>query len=318
MKVLRNEKMDASCKTLILIDDNSNSFFPDKVGETCICELYNSKTYLARVARKIAFKISPLFGSLFLGSWDKLAKEVNLIVLFETGNAKYILPYLKKRYPQAKTILWFWNTISKTIDPSSINRDEIELWSFDPDDCKQYNMQYNTQFFIKENLNSIDLTKEIKQDAFFIGTDKGRIDALSELKSTFDRENISYFFHVVGHPGERIERLNQNYLPPIKYEEILRLDSQSKAILDVVSSGQHGLTLRPLEALFLKKKLITNFTRIKEYDFYNPNNIFIMGEDDNTKIKAFLESKFEEDVNGSLCNKYDIEKWIDRFIEGGS
>ena len=70
--------------------------------------------------------------------------------------------------------------------------------------------------------------------------------------------------------------------------------SQSNCILDYNQEGQVGLTLRPMEALFLEKKLITNNKDIKNYDFYNPSNIFILGENNIEDIKEFINKPYEK------------------------
>lgn len=50
----------------------------------------------------------------------------------------------------------------------------------------------------------------------------------------------------------------------ISYQENLDNIRKSKCIVDVVQKGQIGLTLRPLESLFFKKKLLTNNKCIKK------------------------------------------------------
>ncbi len=91
---------------------------------------------------------------------------------------------------------------------------------------------------------------------------------------------------------------------------------KSKSILDFVSIGQSGLTIRPLEALFLKKKLITNDKFIKNFDFYHPDNVFILGKDKMEYLSDFLEKPFIE-IEESITSKYDFSNWIKRFFKKG-
>ena len=76
--------------------------------------------------------------------------------------------------------------------------------------------------------------------------------------------------------------------------------------------GQRGLTLRPLEALFMKKKLLTNNKHIREYPFYSPDNIFIFGENNKTDIVHFLQLEYDESVD-ALINEYNFNHWISEF-----
>jgi len=46
--------------------------------------------------------------------------------------------------------------------------------------------------------------------------------------------------------------------------------------LDLVQGNQTGLSFRVFEAMALQKKLITDNKAIRNYPFYNPNNILIL------------------------------------------
>src|SRR5690606_39098696 len=70
----------------------------------------------------------------------------------------------------------------------------------------------------------------------------------------------------------------------IPFSEIFKYSENSKIVIDIAHANQKGLSMRPFEALGLKRKLITNNTDIKNYDFYNPNNIFIIENFDNLDI----------------------------------
>ena len=99
----------------------------------------------------------------------------------------------------------------------------------------------------------------------------------------------------------------------INYEQILKYIAESKCIIDIVQEGQGGLTWRPLEAMFYRKKMITNFKDIKEYDFYKKDNIFIIGEDDPSNIKNFVNTGYV-DIPQNIIKKYTIDGWIENFI----
>ena len=153
-----------------------------------------------------------------------------------------------------------------------------------------------------------------KYDAFFVGLDKGRTKELSKLKSIFDCKDISYRFHVVGDKGKKIKGLDQNYDSPLSYEEVINNDLDSRVIIDIVSNGQNGLTLRPLEALNLKRKLLTNMETIVRHRLYNSNNIFIIGKDDDSRLKEFVMTPFDENNYEQLVDYYSFKQWLNRFI----
>ena len=95
----------------------------------------------------------------------------------------------------------------------------------------------------------------------------------------------------------------------INYSQNLENVRNSKCVLDIVQRGQSGLTLRPIEALLNSKKLITDNVAVERYDFYDPRNIFILGKDDESRIKEFVDSPFVE-VPESVIEKYEFGNWL--------
>ena len=88
----------------------------------------------------------------------------------------------------------------------------------------------------------------------------------------------------------------------------------SKIILDIAHSNQEGLSFRPYEAMGLRKKLITTNKSIVNYDFYNPNNIFLIEDVNNIVIpEEFFKSDYE-DIDPSVRDKYYIKNWINKII----
>ncbi len=74
----------------------------------------------------------------------------------------------------------------------------------------------------------------------------------------------------------------------LSQEETLDIISQSKVVVDIEHPGQVGLTMRTLEMLGCQKKLITTNKSVREYDFYNEDNILVV-ERNNIKLnKSFL------------------------------
>lgn len=89
---------------------------------------------------------------------------------------------------------------------------------------------------------------------------------------------------------------------------------KSKAILDVTNPIQSGLTMRTLEAIGMKKKLITTNKDITNYEFYNSNNIYVL--DENVIIDDRFLNKPYDNIDESIRNKYTLNQWIrDIFID---
>lgn len=76
---------------------------------------------------------------------------------------------------------------------------------------------------------------------------------------------------------------------------------------------QSGLTMRTLETLGAKKKLITSNIDIKRYDFYNENNIFIIEDENLEGINEFINKDYE-DINQDIYEKYSLRSWVETIV----
>ena len=98
------------------------------------------------------------------------------------------------------------------------------------------------------------------------------------------------------------------------YNEVISRVCSSKAIIEINLEAQTGITLRALEALYFKKKLITNNENIMNFNFYKPENIFIVGKDDINKLYEFVNSKWC-DLPEDIYNQYSFEDWLNKITE---
>jgi hypothetical protein len=239
--------------------------------------------------------------------------QYNTIIIHASIIKVPVVKFINRISPEIRVIFWYWNPVNKILPIENIKDLNCEIWSFDPDDCKKYGLNENTQFFF----SNIKLSnKPIEYDVIFVGRDKGRLENLLKLEKNFEDIGLKCKFHIVS--NSRFFNFSRNYIysKPIEYEKVLDLIEKSKAILDFVSIGQKGLTIRPIEALFFRKKLITNDRFIKNLDFYHPDNVFILGKDKMEYLSDFLEKPFIE-IEESITSKYDFSNWIKRFFKKG-
>ncbi len=303
-------------KVLVLVNQTENEYFPQTTDSFVLKPLYRSNSYVSRIIRKIALKLDwNLVEQIIYMHWITDVSRCNTIVIFDIGNAREIVRFIKQRYPQKRIIFWYWNSVSHSIDIKTIIDLNIEIWSFDKNDCQRYGLKNNTQFFFKENTLGVPNSYNIEfNDIFFVGADKNRSEILEKLAYVFEEYGLNFYFHIVKSSKDKKKHAYKyTYSKPIKYAEIVGLVSKCKAILDLVAKDQAGLTLRPLEALYFKKKLITNYKNIKTEKLYNPNNIFILGEDDDNKLREFVYAAYDEKDYFELCKYYSGSEWIKRF-----
>ena len=295
--------------------NNVGDFFRKKREEVpCLNSygLYKNDGLINKMFRYIGLHIYKPVLYFCYGSWKKNIRQYDLFIIESRKTFEYLISYINKVCPGKRIVVWYWNEVTpREMNPTYIREKyKCETWTFDKKDSEKYNMFYNNTYFF----DSIKLEEsDTKYDVFYIGIDReGRIKIINKLKKIFSNKKINYSFNLTKSPIKKADKnfIYSNYIP---YEKTLDLINKSNTILDLTKKSQYGLTLRPVEALFFQKKLITDNKNIKEYDFYNKDNIFILGEDNIENINKFLGTEYKQ-ISPKIKEKYTFEKWIDRLI----
>ncbi|WP_295685036.1 hypothetical protein [uncultured Fibrobacter sp.] len=259
----------------------------------------------------ISLRIGKLFRRIGLYKFGNINPDLNYlesdcIIVFDNGiQENSVLEWLANRYINCRLIFYYWNPVFRSISPSKIPK-SFELWSYSPDDCKKYNMKYNSTFFFKSFCKP---PVQLRRDVFFVGKEKGRLKELLKIKKKITNLGLSSLFYITAnHP-----RLKQKkFMKTIPYDNVLDYVNESRAVLDYYVNPKAGLSLRALEALFLGKKIITNNLTYPSYDFFIKENVFILGKEPERKISDFLSSPYIQ-LPTEIKERYLFSNWIARM-----
>ena len=279
-----------------------------KRGYTCCQFFKNQSNFLIRSIRRVWNKLNLPGKSIW---YDKkiLSIDSQEIVILDSLCTVDYLTWLRKKKPNAKIIFWYWNIVKNSIPPYSIPDGLVDKWSFSRKDCVKYGMRFNPLPYFSE-LSYSSSKKDF--DIVFVGKDKGRLEGLLKLRTSFEKLGLSTKFVITpDHPYSN----NPEYSKPISYLESVQLDTKAKAVLDYIEVNDSGQSLRILEAIFIKEKIITNSQLIFDYDFYCPENFFVIGHDDLSELPKFISSPYKE-IADDIVNKYDFDSVIGRFFSG--
>jgi len=183
------------------------------------------------------------------------------------------------------------------------------IYSFDPDDVAQYNFLPITNYIYLDK-KEIKPNNAFKYGAFIILSKDERLPVLNALSHKLDEISVPYKFIVV--TAKKKEGLNPNItvqkerLSPQEVEGSL---DESLVLVDLLRPNQTGLSFRIFEALAYQKKLITTNASVKNYDFYNPQNIMIIDPDTIIIDEAFFKTPYQP-LPEAIYNKYTIESWV--------
>lgn len=254
---------------------------------------------------------------------NQLKKDYDYIFFI---NAETILPetleIMKKTYKNSEFILYMWDSIKNKPRTNELLEYFDKIYSFDKKDTLiNEKIKFLPLFYI--NSYSPQKVDKFIYDISFVGTiHSDRFKILNQLKKECIDKNIKYYFYLF-FQNKRIILLKKLIDKNLKgltskdisdkkltHKEIEDISNTSKAIIDIQSPNQSGLTMRTFEiALGLRKKLITTNENIKEYDFYNPNNILVIDRK-NIKIDySFFQKEYTE-LDERIYEKYSLENWV--------
>lgn len=248
--------------------------------------------------------------NLVLGKWRKHITEYDAIILFNDVPckwtiAKYISTYLSKE--QIK--IWFYDTIKikENVEKECIERAKnyCDIFTFDPIDSKRFSIKFLPQFYLP--YSSFNYNVPEKWDVLYCGSDKGRYEILTNLIQKCNELKLRSFFYIKKDMDKEYTSEKYLYSSSMDYVDLIKKIQHTKAIIEVNMSHQVGLSMRTMESIFYRKKLITNNKKIKDYDFYHPDNIFIL--DERTDLLSFLKSPYNE-LAFEIVEKYSFKTWL--------
>lgn len=297
-----NKRQKLTLDNYILLYDYQEFFFPHyKNKKIRIYQIYKKSgllyTYLLKLLNK--FKILP---SLVYNDLKTQISVDDTIILFSTV-PDHLFRYVQRTFPNNRIIFWYWNPILPKNQINNFISSKVEVWTFDLQDSLKYNINHNTQFYF--NTIKLNTTIQVIYDVVFVGLDKGRSGQLSIFEKNLRELNLRPFIYIADNSENSTKKT-------INYDEYLNLVASSRAILDMLQPNQSGLTLRPLEALFFNKKLISNNQELLNERFYNKNNIFILGYDDLSSLPMFLDAPFQS-IDQSIIDEFDVASWLIGF-----
>ena len=292
----------------IFVINEQVQFYQEYCSNASVGVVYLRVGKLGKLLRRLHLKSRlPMFHLWYTKSFRTAGKDSETeVILFDTILTLPAVKYLKKKYPKTRVIYWYWNHI---YHPEWLKEipNGVEKWSYDPEDCRLYGLRFNTQFYFKSIADYRIEDFPIAYDFSFVGAVKSRASQIDKCSKLIDNSGFSKHFVVIDYQT-KIKRVHG-----IPYSEVVSIVRKSRCVVDILPEAQKGLSIRPLEALFMHKKLITNFKPIKDFPFYSPRNIFIIGHDKDPELHKFMSLPFDHALADEQSDYYDFKNWLNRF-----
>lgn len=302
----------------IIAEINNQGFnvtwFLDKIYITQKDRLINkiNKTYIEK-------KFDAYFDSCLKKVEGKKFDEILIIFGASFMKTRHI-KLLRKYFPNTKIVYYAWDSVKNFPLIENLLTNSDIAFTFDSDDATKYNAKFLPLFFV----NSINTVTEAKYDvstvmSFFLEKSSSLKSILSVLPEGLKnniylkiRDKI-YYYRMKIFNKNKITGLEQYFkYGALSRKKVYDIFCNSKVVIDCPLPNQKGLTMRTFEVLALKRKLITTNKNIMSYDFYTPDNIYVIGSGRND-INKFINTNFNEKY--VIDNKYSLENFVKTLID---
>jgi hypothetical protein len=257
----------------------------------------------------------------FARSIEELSQNdyATIFVIQGEGVTPKTLSLLRKAYPRARLVFYTWDSI----DNKPFSQRNLNLYdrcaTFDPVDARKYGMAFRPLFYS----DGFDRPTELdyRYNLSFIGTvhsDRYRIvHSLLEQMPADTRTFIYLYLQatwmydlrriftntIVGSKREDFK------FTPLSKDIVQETFFQSRAVLDIEHVHQRGATMRTIETLGSRRKLVTTNALLRDYDFYDPMNIQIIDRNAPRIKQDFLLTPYQA-IPEEIRQKYSIRQWV--------
>jgi len=184
-----------------------------------------------------------------------------------------------------------------------------KTFSFDELDVKKYGFIHisNYIYLPQKDLKPINT---LKHKMFMVISGDERLGTLNAIADKLDGLNIKYKFIVRASRKPLALNANVEYTKEeIWQDKLVEYLDKSEIFLDIIRHGHNGLSFRIFESLAYQKKLITTNPSVKNYDFYNPNNIMVLDPENIVVDADFFDTPYEP-LDEAIYNKYTVAHWV--------
>lgn len=263
-----------------------------------------------RILRELCFRI-PFLPKKIWYNREILTIAPQYILVRDAIITKDYLKWLQENFHTAQINFCYENMVGRArhIHPHEIPHG-IRVWTYEPYDSKKYNIKLKKiasypSGFVREK-------KEVLYDVLFVGRDKGRGDMLLKLEAYLNANGLRTKFVITS--NGRFSHKKKYYQSEVSYKQITDWISESRSILNVALGNQQGVTVRDMESLFHRVKLITTNKNIRQADFYNEKNIYILNDSNWNGLLEFLHSEYDDSKKIDL-KKYTFQEMIKEVTE---
>ena len=237
-----------------------------------------------------------------------------------------IVGVMKSKFKNAKFVFYNWDSVENNKNTVEIIGEFDSVATFDMVDAEKYGWKYRPLFYVDESQRE---SKNRKYDFLFMcSMHSDRLKVLKYLKKYCEKKKLSLYDYLYSKPFHYFKQKyivkNKDFrvkLDSVKVRfsqlslaDIYKLYSHSNIVVDYTHPNQNGFTMRTIESIGNRCKLLTNNKNVIDSDFYNRNNVYIYDLDNFEVTDDFLKCEYME-LPKQTFEQYSLENWIKDLLE---
>ncbi|WP_165057060.1 hypothetical protein [Adlercreutzia sp. ZJ176] len=318
------------------------SFFGyrDKIAQALIKEGNVVDCFVDRPSESIAFKsagrvsyrlVEPLVTKhardletkLSVGEYDRLVYLSGMSFCFSRRQFSRI----RSAAPRTKYVAGLWDALGNCQRFGECLDLFDEVYSFEPDDCDRFRLRLRPLFYL-DDYARLPLVPEggFTYDACFIGSvhQASKFEAICKICEELEAQELCVFkyFFIPSRSAELLRKMTYSAYrgarlehSPLSAEKVAEVYARSRAIIDSPQAGQRGLTIRTLEAVGARRKLITTNPEVLQYDFSRYGDVAVW--DRPGSITRDFFSKDYQELPPDVYKSYSITSFAATLLGEG-
>ena len=312
-------------------------------------QYFGYETYIAKEIERLGYRVYPIYENLahfdykyrFLSNYCKNVipkyerkyyyKQLDLVkddidyVLVIRGSSlsEEIMERICSLYPKAKKVMYQWDSVRNNPKAGLIARYFDSISTFDVEDANRLEWKYRPLFYIGDFCLDSEKTVDFACVTSFQPNRVKLANRIEEISQNSGLKTYIYIFipfitvfrHKYLMHDANFKDLNYKlYSKSIGIEQTNDIYNKSRIVVDFTPSSQNGFTMRTIESIGHRCKLITNNTKVLEADFYDPQNVFVYDECAELNIpEEFLATDYKS-LSDEVYKSYSLSSFVSDLL----
>lgn len=230
-----------------------------------------------------------------------------------------------KDVSDAKFVLYLWDALKNCQRVGSYLDLFDRVLSFEKADCKDYSLTFLPLFYVRDYADiPLKPNDGFEYDACFVGSvhQVAKFRRIQQMITALEEQGAHVYAHYYM-PSRSVAVLRYLQYPEYRKaklrfdslgrKQVADLYSRTRTVIDSPQQGQQGLTMRTIETLGAKRRLVTANDAVKQYDFFKSGNVQVCSEGEFPSVEFVTSDPIE--IDQTIYESYSITSWFANVLD---